>query len=374
MAALAALVALAACSSGGGGTSEPSGGLRPVGAVSMAELTAAAPVVQARLERMGAPVTVTVGDGELVTSGPVDDVLREAAGRRSATELRAVTSTTIGPCPAGSTGTPSLPEGRRCHELGPVLTDVRPIASAAARLEPGIGWSVELFVVSASFAPWRTAMTGAADTDVAVVADGRVLAVFRPTAAVGLHAGIGPGLTEREARRLAAALVVTDPSPVGFEPPSFGTERGPQPDADAWLAALSANVCGTWLPDAPATPDASGIHSHGDGLVYAHPYRPAEAGDKATIGLWLSHGSWTATADRLQLWDGTAHRTGDACPDGRPGVVRWWVDGVEQQGDPEKHRIGNGEAVTLSFNPDGVEPGPPPAAARLPLPRLTPEA
>jgi hypothetical protein len=32
------------------------------------------------------------------------------------------------------------------------------------------------------------------------------------------------------------------------------------------------------------------------------------------------------------------------------------------------------EAVTLSFNPAGVDPGPPPAAARLPLPRLTPEA
>ena len=46
---------------------------------------------------------------------------------------------------------------------------------------------------------------------------------------------------------------------------------------------------------------------------------------------------------------------------------------MEQTGDPEKHRIGNGQAIMLSFNPAGVDPGPP-AAARLPLPGLTPEA
>ena len=100
----------------------------------------------------------------------------------------------------------------------------------------------------------------------------------------------------------------------------------------------------------------------------------SEAEANATLGLFLRHGAWSATADELALWDGARHRTGDACPDGRAGVVRWWVDGAEQRGDPGAHRIGNGEAVTLSFEPAGIDPGPPPAAARLPLPRLTPEA
>ena len=206
------------------------------------------------------------------------------------------------------------------------------------------------------------------------MADDTVVGVIDGGPVLGLHDRIGPGLTERQARRLAAALLVADRSPVAFRPPTFGLEPGPFADKDFWLAALSADVCGSWLADAPTTPDASGIHSHGDGFVYAHPFAPGEAEGNATVGRWLGHGGWTATATELALWDGTRHRTGDACPDGRPGTVRWWVDGVAGAGDPGAHRIANGEAVTLSFNPAGVDPGPPPAAARLPLPRLTPEA
>lgn len=380
--ALALAAAGAACSggstpSGGAPTSGddgPSDRFAVVGSPSPADLTAAAATVTARLARMGSSATVRVDGRGLRASAPVDAVLREAVGRTEPTALWSVTATTIGPCPAGGPGVPSLPEGRRCHTLGARLAGADAIASATPQLQPGLGWSVELFVQSAGFAALRDALVGAADRPVAVVAGGHVVGVFEATAAVGLHGRIAPGLSERAARRLAAALLVAEPSPVALAAPSFGPERGPLPDADFWLAALSAHVCGAWLPDAPATPDASGIHSHGDGFVYAHPYDASEAEGNATLGRWLGHGSWTATADRLSLWDGTPHRTGDPCPDGRPGVVRWWVDGVEQRGDPEKHRIGNGEAVTLSFNPEGVDPGPPPAAARLPLPRLTPEA
>ena len=87
---------------------------------------------------------------------------------------------------------------------------------------------------------------------------------------LALHARIGPGLTEREARRLAAALLVTGRLAGGRAGPDPGPEPGPAPTPTSG-SALSANVCGTWLPDAPTTPDASGIHSHGDGFVYAHP-------------------------------------------------------------------------------------------------------
>ncbi len=386
VAALAVALVLSACSAGGSGSTGPTapgGGtiadathLVAESSASTKDVGAAAVVVGGRLARMGAAVTVTVGpvDTALTTSAPVDAILREAAGRAGPTELWSVTSTAIGACAAGSASLPSLPAGRRCHTLGTRLTGVESVASARAALEPGIGWSVELFVESAGYATLRQALAGAAGAPVAVVSDRQVVAVVDAGAVLALHGRIGPGLTEREARRLAAALVVDDTSPVAFRAPTFGPEAGPLADADFWLAALSADVCGTVLPDAPATPDASGIHSHGDGFVYAHPSNPGEAGDNATLGRWLGHGSWSATADRLALWDGTPHRTGDRCPDGRPGVVRWWVDGVEQSGDPEKHRIGNGEAIMLSFNPEGVDPGPPPAAARLPLPRLTPEA
>lgn len=383
IAAVAAVLVLAACAGDGGAGDDAADPTRLVPAAgptaTPAQLEAAAGVVSGRLARLGLPATARVDGDALVTSAPVDAVIREAVGRSAATELWSVGTTSVGACPAGSAGVASLPVGRRCHTLDARLADVGAFATAQAELQPGIGWTVAVFVDPARYGALRDALAGATDRPVAVVAGGqgpdrRVVGVFEAGAALGQRGRIGPGLSEREARRLAAALTVDTASPVAFTPPTFGDEPGPFPDADFWLAALSANVCGTWLPDAPTTPDASGIHSHGDGFVYAHPYDGAEAEGNATLGKWLGHGSWRATSDELALWDGAPHRTGDPCPDGRPGEVRWWVDGAAQTGPPEKHRIGNGQAITLSFNPAGVDPGPPPAAARLPLPRLTPEA
>ena len=385
-AAVAALTSLGACSSGTASPGVPSNGAAstvggearrwtPVGPASAADLASALVVVSDRLTRLGvADAGVRIVGGGLSAAATIDPVVNEAVGRREATALWTVAATAVGPCRAAGEGAPSLPVGRRCHRLGARIAGVEAVRSAQARLEPGVGWSVELFVDPAGYAALRQALSSVAATPVAAVADGQVVAVFDASGALGQHDRIGPGLTEREARRLAAALAVHDSSPVAFRPPTLAPEPGPYADKDFWLAALSANVCGAWLTDAPATPDASGIHSHGDGLVYAHPFGPEDAEVNATLGRWLGHGAWSAAAGTLALWDGASHRTGDACPDGRAGAVRWWVDGVEQQGDPGRHRIGNGEAVTLSFNPVDVDPGPPPAAARLPRPRLTPEA
>ena len=49
--------------------------------------------------------------------------------------------------PTGDTaGVPSLPAGRRCHPLGARLAGVEAVQSAGPALQPGIGWTVELFV------------------------------------------------------------------------------------------------------------------------------------------------------------------------------------------------------------------------------------
>lgn len=376
--AVALVVSACSGSSSGGGATAKVGDGRTwrVESASKEQLTAAAPIVQARLERLGVSGAGVAADGSgLTTAVAVDPLAMEAAGRVGPTELWTVTATTVGACPAGdAAGVPSLPVGRRCHQLGARLAGTEAVQSAVPALQPGLGWSVELFIDGGGYAALRAALTSAGGAPVAVVADRQVIAVVATTGVLGLHARIAPGLTEREARRLAYALLVTGRSPVRVTVPDPGPEPGPAPDADFWLSALSVNVCGTWLPDAPATPDASGIHSHGDGFIYAHPQTAGEANANATVGRWLGHGSWTAKAGELKLWDGATHRNGDTCPDGRAATVRWWVDGAEQQGDPESHRIGNGEAITLSFNPAGVDPGPGPAAARLPLPDITPEA
>ena len=112
------------------------------------------------------------------------------------------------------------------------------------------------------------------------------------------------------------------------------------------------------------------MHSHGDGLVYVHPFKPDEAGDKATLGLFLERGGWKVSADRLQLWDGVEHRTGDTCPDGQVGQVRWWVDGVEQHGDPATFLPRNGQVIVLSFDADPTPPGAPPQMAALYMPSV----
>ena len=113
------------------------------------------------------------------------------------------------------------------------------------------------------------------------------------------------------------------------------------------------------------------MHSHGDGLVYVHPFEASEAGDRATLGLFLQRGGWKATADRLELWDATPHQNGDACPGGTAAQVRWWVDGVEQHGNPGDYVPRNGQVIAITFGGDPAPPGAPPQMAALSAPTLS---
>ena len=218
----------------------------PVEGASGSDLAAAAAIVGRRLVRLGAPAGIVAVDGGLRPSSPVTPELREAAGRRGASELWTVTATTVGPC-AASNGVPSLPPGRRCYTLGAKVAGVDAVRTAEAQLQPGIGWSVALTVDATGYAALRAALGALAGRSAGVVADGQVVAVFDASAVLGLRDRIGPGLTEREARRLAAALLVADASPVAFRAPDVAPEPGPFADKDFWLAALSANICGAWL-------------------------------------------------------------------------------------------------------------------------------
>ncbi|HEX2785157.1 MAG TPA: hypothetical protein VHN36_16360 [Ilumatobacteraceae bacterium] len=130
-------------------------------------------------------------------------------------------------------------------------------------------------------------------------------------------------------------------------------------------------ICGAWLDNAPAFGLDTGVHSHGDGLVYIHPFTDDEAGDRATLGLFIGRGGWTVSTDLLAVWDGVEHASGSTCPGGRAASVRWWVDGVEQHGDPSAFRPHNGEVIVLGFDAD-PPPGPPPQLAALFVPALGP--
>jgi hypothetical protein len=142
---------------------------------------------------------------------------------------------------------------------------------------------------------------------------------------------------------------------------------------DHWHARLAVNICGQFIGDAPefeADPEGNrvGIHTHGDGFMHIHPFTSGETGDNATVGFFLSHdgvnGPFDISEDSFELWEGGPKENGDPCPDGRPGEVRWAVNGEEQDGNPGDYKPEDGDVVVIAFLPAGDEIPPPPEATQ----------
>jgi hypothetical protein len=241
-------------------------------------------------------------------------------------------------------------------------------------LSPGAGWQVDFALDTARYQSFRAALAnGAAQVgatgQLAVVAGGSVLVAFKP-GTPGLSSILGPPLAEEDARSVAAALLVGSDLPVALEAPALPTPSLARVDTDFWTAALGVRICGTWLANAPSSGLETGVHSHGDGLVYVHPFKADEAGDRATLGLYLGRGGWKVDATHLELWDGGQHRNGASCPGGSAARVRWWVDDVEHSGDPAGYAPRNGQVVVLTFDASTDPPGEPPQMAAIFTPIL----
>lgn len=149
---------------------------------------------------------------------------------------------------------------------------------------------------------------------------------------------------------------------------------GPTRVGDHWHAALGVDVCGSFLDNAPpfedraGTETRAGLHSHGDGLMHIHPFAEDESGDSATVGRYFEYGGGRLTGDRIVAWQDTDVANGDACPDGTPGLVRWALNGVEQEGDPARYAPQDGDVITIAFLPAGSPIPDPPSKATLPNP------
>jgi hypothetical protein len=135
-------------------------------------------------------------------------------------------------------------------------------------------------------------------------------------------------------------------------------------------AALGINICGFPAENAPSfefkngTETKAGLHSHGDGLLHIHPFTEDEVGDEATVGRFMDYGGWEVADDHLTLWADLNVTNGDPCPDGRPGNVRWAVNGEEQDGNPADFKPDDQDVIEIAFLPDG-EPIPEPPAEVL---------
>ena len=333
-----------------------------------ATMSAAAEIVRARLQRMGVTDATVVGRPEGVSvRSSADPYQLRAAAQRGATSIAAVTSSELGPC--NGAGLDTVGDAVRCDTVGPALTGVEAVTAAGVQPTEGAGWKVTMTIDPTMYKAFRAALEPAAGSPLAIVADGSVVLTFG-SGLPALQSAIGPPLAEDRARHAAAALAVDSELPVALEAPALLPTSGARVGIDFWTAALGVHVCGAWLPNAPSFGSATGVHSHGDGLVYVHPLEADEAGDRATLGLFVQRGEWKVSADELLLWDGAAHRTGGTCPDGLPATARWWVDGVEQRGDPADFAPRNGQVIVLGFDSDEVPPGAPPQMSSLFVPSL----
>jgi hypothetical protein len=384
--AVIALLVITACGGSKGGSANDIFGRRPNGGTggtdagasagvmltapagtATATLDAAAAVVRARLVRMGVanPTVATRPDGIQITAA-ADAYQLRAAAQHHATTIAPVTATALGPCTGA--GSPSAPPALRCFTLGPARTGVGALTSIAVG-SSGAGWKTTFAVESNQYAAFRAALEPSGAELFAVVADGVVVVTFA-AGVPALESAIGPPLAEEQARRGAAALAVDSDLPVELQAPAVPASPGARVGIDFWTAALGVEICGTWLANAPSSGLDTGVHSHGDGLVYVHPFTSDEAGDRATLGLFLKRGGYQVSADELRLWDGVKHRSGTACPDGSTGRVRWWVDGVEQHGDPSSLTPRNGQVIVLGFDGGAGSPGPPPQMSALYVPPI----
>lgn len=175
-----------------------------------------------------------------------------------------------------------------------------------------------------------------------------------------------------------AVIVVVGVTLVALTVRSNSTSAAVSPKVgEHWHAFLGVNVCGKWLTDAPefenqadASTVRAGIHSHGDGLLHAHPYSSSEAGKRAVVGKFLEYGGWKLSETSMTLWDGATHANGGTCPesDGKP-VVQWTTgfpdkpwSGKPRVGNPADYKFANGEIVAVYYLPKGAKLPIPPGA------------
>jgi hypothetical protein len=138
--------------------------------------------------------------------------------------------------------------------------------------------------------------------------------------------------------------------------------------SDHWHIALGVNDCGTWVQNwawppgnvtgnsvgqgAPSRAGSGGLiyaplHSHDDGLIHVEPLVSSDGGKNATLGAYFKYGGWKLSATSINFVN-VNRKNGDKC-NGKPGVLRWAVNGKEMHGDPAKYKVAQADVIELVF-------------------------
>jgi peptidylprolyl isomerase len=152
-----------------------------------------------------------------------------------------------------------------------------------------------------------------------------------------------------------------------------------------WHAALGVYDCDHWVGDnsgegawqwphatadgRPARYDKpttyAGLHSHGDGIIHMEAATSDDAGMNATVGRYFDEAGWSVGVHQLHFLD-VSRIDGMKCG-GKPGTLKWWVNGKQQTGSPGSYKLYNDDVIVIAFVPDGViVPTDPPSKSRLP--------
>jgi hypothetical protein len=162
----------------------------------------------------------------------------------------------------------------------------------------------------------------------------------------------------------ALLIVLSRPKPSQTQPPNVG---------DHWHVAYGLFVCDEFLPPlADAGPDASGIHTHQDGLIHIHPFSERYTGKGANLGAFAAHVDLDQRDDGFRLPGGETYENGDDC-EGDPGVVQVKVwdsasdpDGRVLAGDVAEFAPPENSLVTIPFAPEDADIPKPPSAGTVP--------
>lgn len=159
-------------------------------------------------------------------------------------------------------------------------------------------------------------------------------------------------------------IYLSRPQPSEAEPPNIG---------DHWHAAYGIYACDEFLaPLADAGADASGIHTHQDGLIHIHPFSTRYTGEGANLDAFAQQVGLELSDEGFRLPGGEAFQNGDDCG-GEPGVVQVKVwdsvsdpDGRVLEGDFGSFAPPESSLVTIAFAPEGTDVPKPPSAGTVP--------
>ena len=132
-------------------------------------------------------------------------------------------------------------------------------------------------------------------------------------------------------------------------------------NVDHWHSAFSVYLCDHWAPNIPLFESAAGLHTHGDGVIHVHPYASSVAGNNATLGAFVNavtkdggKGPFKLSSTELQYpGDSKVWKNGDTCQ-GKPGKVKFTVNGKEQSIDPTTWKLRDGDLLNVGFVPDNT--------------------